>query len=145
MRQVFFLIAFILLCIKAPCQSLTFHELTDSLKRIDDSAFLIPRGFVLVKHREMEFVFKKNENTSNEEGIYCEKGGFGYESKNVNYIKALLKQERPKLRRTRVIRQVDQNDSRLSGTRYEFTNGKMHISFVIFKNYGIIGIDFVHP
>lgn len=144
MKPTFFLVAFTLLCFEASGQSLTFRELTDSLRRIDNSPFLLPKRFVLIQATGAEYLFIKNKGAANEETIHTDKGGFAYISNNVNYITTMLKQAKSKLRKIRTIRQVDQRNNGSSGTRYEFTDGKIAIAFVIFRNYGIVGFDFNH-
>jgi len=146
MIRAFFLIAFVLLCFKAPCQSITLSALTDSLIFTDNRAYLIPKGFALITQVADQSTFKKNENTPFEEELEFSKGASGYISKDINYIKSLLKLAGTKFKKT-VTTHIYRNNHHSKETvlSREFTNGKLHLAFAIFSDYALIAIDFIHP
>lgn len=150
MKRTFFLIGCILLYFDAYSQSLSFVELKDSINHgyNSNSAYLASKGFILTPAKikvEAFSIFKKNEGTVNEEIVEYDKGGLAYESKDLHYINKLLKQVKAQYKLKRIMRQVDPHNNHASGTRYEFTTGKVAIAFIILKSHGVIGFDFIRP
>jgi hypothetical protein len=146
MRRAFFLIAIILFCFKAPCQSLTLNELTDSLNRADNTKYLISKNFKLVLWVADEFEFKKNDNQTNEERVSSAKGWHMYITKDVNYVKTLLKQASIKFKKRSIksIRNANK-DGRIKAPWEEFTTGKSGISFALYADSAVVLVDFKRP
>ncbi|MFC0517388.1 hypothetical protein ACFFGT_24470 [Mucilaginibacter angelicae] len=150
MKRTLFLIGCILMCFDVYGQSLSFVELKDSINHgyNSDSAYLVSKGLILTPTKikvEAFSTFKKNEGKVNEEIVEYNKGGLAYESKDLYYINKLLKQVKAQYKLKRITLQLDPHNNHASGTRYEFTTGKIAIAFIRFKSYGIIGFDFVRP
>ncbi len=114
--------------------------------RADNTSFLISKKFKLVFSLADEFKFKKNENQPNEERVSSGRGWLEYVSKDMAYIKTLLKQANTELKKRNIksIRKAN-NDGRIKIPWHDFTTGKVAISFALLKDSAIIVLDFKHP
>ncbi|HTK19710.1 MAG TPA: hypothetical protein VL442_09370 [Mucilaginibacter sp.] len=143
MRPTFFLIVFMLLGFKVFGQAVSIKALADTLTLGQNRAYLTSKDFVFCAEclgEDTPMIYIKNKNEDFEEVLSFYKSSFEYSSKNITFINTLLEQAKAQLRLTATHHEDDAGTEHVSLTSYQFTNGKTHFSFIVFKNGGVISV-----
>jgi len=143
MKPVFLLILFTLLGFKVSGQTFTINALVDTLTKGQNKDYLALKGFELCADcigEDSPMIYYKNKNEDFAEVISFYKSSFDYSIKDATFINALLGQAKARLRLTATHHEDDAGADHISFTSYQFTNGKIHLSFLVFKSSCIISV-----